>query len=211
MTRDECNCCFSFWQFFALSPPKTPKNEHFKKMNKMPGDIIILHKCTKNHDYLLYCSWDMGRDRCNCSFSFWAIFCPFTPLTAQKMNIPKKFKKKHLEISSFYTIVPKIMMTGYTVPEIWRTRCNYFPFWTIFCLFTPPNSPKNDHFKKNKKNPLEISSLYTIVLKFTIIGCIVPEIWRVTDVIANFHFGLLLHFYPAPPSLTAQKNKIKKN
>ena len=127
------------------------------------------------------------------------------------MNIPKKFKKKHLEISSFYTIVPKIMMTGYTVPEIWRTRCNYFPFWTIFCLFTPPNSPKNDHFKKNKKNPLEISSLYTIVLKFTIIGCIVPEIWRVTDVIANFHFGLLLHFYPAPPSLTAQKMKIKKN
>ena len=155
MTRDECNCCFSFWQFFALSPPNTPKNEHFKKMNKMPGDIIILHKCTKNHDYLLYCSWDMGRDRCNCSFSFWAIFCPFTPLTAQKMNIPKKFKKKHLEISSFYTIVPKIMMTGYTVPEIWRTRCNYFPFWTIFCLFTPPplTAQRMIISKKIKKTP----------------------------------------------------------
>ena len=104
------------------------------------------------HDYLLYCSWDMGRDRCNCCFSFWAIFCPFTPVTAQRMIISKKWKKT-----------------------------------------------------------LEISSLYKIVLKFRIIGCIVPEIWRVTDVIANFHFGLFLHFYPAPPSLTAQKMKIKKN
>ena len=31
---------------------------------KMPGDITTyyiyyLHKCTKNHDHMLYCSWDM--------------------------------------------------------------------------------------------------------------------------------------------------------
>ena len=139
---------FHFGNFLPFHPPIP------QKMNKMPGDIIILHKCTKNHDYLLYCSWDMGRDRCNCSFSFWAIFCPFTPLTAQKMNIPKKLKKKHLEISSFYTIVPKIMMTGYTVPEIWRTTdVIIFHFGQFFAFLPPPNSPKNDHFKKIKKNP----------------------------------------------------------
>ena len=33
---------------------------------------------------------------------------------------PKNGKKKHLEISSFYTSVPKIMIIGYTVPEIWH-------------------------------------------------------------------------------------------
>ena len=75
-------------------------------------------KCTKNHDHMLYCSWDMTCDRCNCYFSFWAIFCPFTPLTAQKIKILKKWKKC-LEISSFYICVPKIMIRWCTVPETW--------------------------------------------------------------------------------------------
>ena len=53
-----------------LSPHSdSPKNEKFKKMKKMPQDIIILHKCTKNHDHMLCCSWDMVCDRCN-YFSF---------------------------------------------------------------------------------------------------------------------------------------------
>ena len=50
--------------------------------------------------------------------SFWTIFWPFTPLTAQKMKISKKCKKQ-LEISSFYTSVPTIMIRLCTVPEIW--------------------------------------------------------------------------------------------
>ena len=83
---------FHFGLFFALLPPNSPKNQNFEKMKKVPGDIIILHKCTKNHDYMLYCSWDKARDRCNCYFSFWAIFCPFTPLTAKKIKILKKWK-----------------------------------------------------------------------------------------------------------------------
>ena len=28
-------------------------------MKKTPGDIIILHMCTKNHDQMIYGSWDM--------------------------------------------------------------------------------------------------------------------------------------------------------
>ena len=70
--------------FFALLPFKSPKNENIKKMKKIPRDIIILHNCTKTHDQMLYCSWDMVRGGCNCYFSFWAIFCPFTPLTPPK-------------------------------------------------------------------------------------------------------------------------------
>ena len=42
-----------FGQFFAHLPPKNQKKQNFEKMNKRPGDIIILHKCTKNHDHVL--------------------------------------------------------------------------------------------------------------------------------------------------------------
>ena len=46
--------------FLPFYPPKNLKNENFKKMKKNPGDIIILHKYKKNHDHMLYCSWDYG-------------------------------------------------------------------------------------------------------------------------------------------------------
>ena len=97
----------SFGPFFALYPSNNLKNQNFGKMKKMPGDIIILQKCTKNHD-MLYCSWDMVCDGCNCYFSFWAFFVPFYLLKAQK-------------ISSFYTCVPKIMIRSCTAAEIWCT------------------------------------------------------------------------------------------
>ena len=135
MVCDGCNY-FSFWAIFALLQPwifcpNSPKNQNFKTMKKMPGDIILLHKCTKNHDHMLYYSWDIARDRCNCYVLFWAIFCLFTPplplpppLQKTKNSLKnenfKKMKKekKHLEIS-FYISVPKIMVISHTVPEIW--------------------------------------------------------------------------------------------
>ena len=68
---------------------------------------------------MLYRSRDMAHDECN-YFSFWAIFCPFNPLKAQKIKIKKKKKmKKSLELSSSYTCVPKIMIRWCMVPEIW--------------------------------------------------------------------------------------------
>ena len=74
-----------FFPFYPFAP-NIPKNKNQKKnVRKKPGHVIILHKCTKNHDRMLYCSWDMARDGCNCYFSLWAIFCPFTPT-----NSPKK-------------------------------------------------------------------------------------------------------------------------
>ena len=53
----------------------------------MSGEIIILHWCTTNNDHILYYSSDMARDGFKFYFSFGAVFCPFTPLTAQKFNI----------------------------------------------------------------------------------------------------------------------------
>ena len=65
-------------QFCPFTILKTQKIKILKKWKKTPGDIIILHKCTKNHDHMLYCSWDITHDRCNCYFSIWAFFPPFT-------------------------------------------------------------------------------------------------------------------------------------
>ena len=52
------------------------KNKNFKTMKKTSGYITILHKCTKNHDHMPYCYWDMMHDKCNCYFPFSATFCP---------------------------------------------------------------------------------------------------------------------------------------
>ena len=55
---------FHFGLFFCLFTLVTAqKNQNFKKMKKTPGDIIILHMCTKKYDEIKYSSWDMVRDR----------------------------------------------------------------------------------------------------------------------------------------------------
>ena len=66
--------------FLAFYPTNNPQNQHFQKMKKPPGYIIILHLCTTNDDHMMYGSRDMEHDRQN-FFSFW---------TTQKMKIWKK-------------------------------------------------------------------------------------------------------------------------
>ena len=84
--------------------------------------------------------------------SFWTIFCPFTLLTAWKMNISKKWKKC-LEISSFDTNVPKIMIIYYTVPEIWCVMDGIviFHFGLFFVLLPTLTIQKIKISKKWKK------------------------------------------------------------
>ena len=149
---------FILGYFLPFYPPNSPKNQNFEKMKKTPGDIIILHKCIKNHDHMLYCSWDMACDRCN-YFSFWAIFCPFTPLTPKNIKILKE-QKKHLEVSSFYINVPKIMTICYTGPEIWCVTDVVIFHFGLFLPFQLPNSPKSQNFSKMKKTPRDIITLH---------------------------------------------------
>ena len=133
MARDRCNF-FSFWPSFCpFCPPNSPKNQNLIKKKKAPGDSIILHKCTKNRDHMLYCSWDMVRDRCNWYFSFWAIFCPFTSLTAWKMKFSKKWKK----LLKIYIIILNNCTKNhdhmlYCSWDKLRDGCNcYFLFWAF--------------------------------------------------------------------------------
>ena len=128
-------------------------------MKNMLGDIIILHMCTINDNHMIYGSRDMEHDRQN-FLSFWTIFCPFTPLTTQKIKILKKWKK-HLEILSFYTSVPKIMIICYTVPEIWcMTDAIVIFHFRLFFALLPHNSPKNENFTKMKKTHGDITILH---------------------------------------------------
>ena len=87
-------------------------------MKKPSGDIIILEKCTKNQDHMLYCSMT----DVIVIFHF-GLFLPFYHRNSQKNQNLKKSekKKKSLEISSFYQCVPKIMIRWCTVPEKWCT------------------------------------------------------------------------------------------
>ena len=103
--------------------------------------------------HMLYCSWDMVHDRCDCCFSFWAIFCPLIP--------PPNSLKKTANISSFHTSVPKIMITYtsiqkimiiyYTVPKIWHVMdvIVIFHFGLSFAL-----QSQKWKFLKNEKNDL---------------------------------------------------------
>ena len=103
--------------FLLFNPPKSLKYQSFEKVKKTPGAIIISYKGTINDNNMMYDSWDMKCDRQN-FVSLCAIFCHFTSLTMQTIKILKEWKK-YLEISSFYTSVPKIMIICYNVPEIW--------------------------------------------------------------------------------------------
>ena len=70
------------WFFVTLDHflpfyPSNTKNQNFEKMEKEPGDIIILHMCSKNDNHMIYGSWDIEHNEQNV-LSFWTIFCPFT-------------------------------------------------------------------------------------------------------------------------------------
>ena len=137
---------------FSHFGPNSPDNQNYEKMKKTPGDIIILHKCIINDNCMIYGSWDTKCNRQN----FFVIRDHFLPFylsnSLKNPNIKKKEKKKKksLVISSFYTSVPKFMIIGYTVSEIWHvTDVIIFHFGLYFSLL-PPNSPKNEKFKTMK-------------------------------------------------------------
>ena len=106
-----------YFLFFALLYTlNNLKNQNFEKMKKTHRDTF--YTSVPKIMIICYTVLEIWLMTCNFYFSFWAIFCPFTPPTAQKLRIFKKWEKP-LEISLFYISVPKIMFRWYTVPEIW--------------------------------------------------------------------------------------------
>ena len=106
-------------------PKKSKFWKNYEKNSKKTLIFIILHKCIKNQNHVLHCFWDTTRDRCNIYFSFWAIFCLFNPPHPPKLTTWKIIILKKWDIvwrSSIYIWIHKIIITWYTVPEIWCAR-----------------------------------------------------------------------------------------
>ena len=86
-----------FGSFFVL----LLKNQNFGKTK--PGDIVTLHLCTTNDNYMMYGSLDI---RCNRQSFLWTIFFPFDPpKDLENQNFDKMKKKKKKKI--FYKIKKK--------------------------------------------------------------------------------------------------------
>ena len=143
--------------------------------------------CTINQDNM-YGSWDV---KCNIiCLSSWDY--PFTPITARKMKTTKM--KTPLEISSFYTSVPKFMIIRYTVPEMWRVTDVIVIFILDYTFpFYPSTVQKMKISKQWKKDHDHM--LYCS--------------WDMVRVGCNCYFSIYAIFCPLIP-LTTQKMKISK-
>ena len=99
--------------FLPFYPPNSPQKFFLKKCL----EILSLYICVQK---IMIWWWCMTY-RCNCCFSFWAISCHFTPLTAQKIKILKK-RKKQLEISSFTYVHQKLL---------WSDDVHFLSIWCV--------------------------------------------------------------------------------
>ena len=128
---------FSFWTIFCPFTPPTPsdnpENQNFEKMKIAPGDIIILHKCTINDNHMIYGSWDIKCNR-QLFLSSLVIFYPFTPLKPKK----RKYQKIEKKQNTCRYHVPKTMIIGYTVAEIWCVPDVIIFHFDLFFTLSPP-------------------------------------------------------------------------
>ena len=134
--------CLWFWAIFCPITPITAQKIKIKRKNEKKTwkyhHFIQLYQKSWSHA-VLFLTYDTWQDVI-VIFHF-GLFLPFYPHNSLKnQNLNKKWrKKKRLEISSFYTIVPKIMIICYTVPEIWHVThvIVIFHFGLFFALLTP--------------------------------------------------------------------------
>ena len=102
--------------------------------------------CTINEDHVIYGSWNIRCDRHKIS-TFWAIFCPFSPLTTWKIKILKK-TPGDIIILHISTKNDNHMMYGSWDMEHDR---QFFVIPDHFLPFYPTMDPQNQNFQKNEK------------------------------------------------------------
>ena len=132
--------------FLPFYPLENPRNQNFEKTKTIAGYIIILQMCTKNHNHMMYSSWDTEWHAHNI-LSFWTTFCTFILLM----------------VSSFYTCTKN---HDHMMYPSWDTECdrqNFLSFQAIFCPFTPLGTRKIKWQKAENKRLEEILSFYTCV------------------------------------------------
>ena len=109
-------------------PPNDPENKNLENKWKKFLEILSFYTymCTINEDHIIYGSWNIRCDRQK-FLSFWAIFCPFSPLTTWKIKIlTLKKTPGDIIILHICTINDNHMMYGSWDME--RNRHNFLSF-----------------------------------------------------------------------------------
>ena len=138
---------------------KTKKIRILKIWKIIAGNILILHKCIKNHNHMKYCSWDTEWGIQN-FLSILSHFLPFYPLTTEKNQNFEKMKKVSGDVIILHMCTENHNHMMYAFWDLESNGHDFSSFWTTFCPFT--NNPKNQNFQKIKKYQ-EILSLYKCV------------------------------------------------
>ena len=169
----ERNFCHFRIFFCPFTPLTTWKIQLLKKWKNTWSYYHFTHVYQKWQPYNV---WFLrhGADRHN-FLSFWTIFCPFTPLTTQKIKILKKGKKP---------------WRCYHFTHAFDKWQKFLSFWTLFQPLTPLTTWKIKILKKwQKTNTQKHLQKLPCVPYMKIIWCMVPEIWSGMD-------RIFCHFRP---------------
>ena len=127
------------------------------------GDIILLYIyayiCTIKENHMIYGSWNIRCDKQK-FLSFWAVFCPLSPLKTGKIKIFKLKKTPwDIIISHICTINDSHICM---VPEIWSTTGRLFCYSGPFLALSPrpPPPPPPPPYLWKWKKILEIFSFH---------------------------------------------------
>ena len=129
--------------FLPFYPPKNPKYQNFEKWKNLL-EISSFYTCTKNHNHMMYSSWDTE------FLSFWAIFCLFstTPSDPKNQNFDKKMKKMPWDIILLYIH----LYHKWRSYDIWflKNKVRQIEIFFIMGHFLPFHSPDNLENQKFK-------------------------------------------------------------
>ena len=129
----------NFLSFLTVFCPFTPltswKIKILKNWNKKPGDIIILHMCTINDNYI--CLVPLISSTMDRFFVILDNFLPFySPNNPKNQNF-EKLTKMPSDIIIFQMCTINDNHVMFCSWDMQRDGQNFLSFWTIFCPFIP--------------------------------------------------------------------------